>query len=221
MRELQADFDRLGPWRTKFDFDGRSYGGAFDAANDGRLVLFKQHFPDPNKRVLELGSMEGGHTVEIAKHSRHVTAIEGRNENRHRAELIAQITNTRNLQFRDGNLETLDPSPLGIFDVCFNVGLLYHIPEPWLLLARLARCCKAMFLWTHIGVDRGIHGEYRGEMYREFGRSDPLSGLSPESFWPTHDELLRMLVNNGFVACETIQHSGNSCIIKCESTFLR
>ena len=41
-------------------------------------------------------------------------------------------------------------------------------------------------------------GGYAGRSYDEWGRSEPLSGLSPTSFWPTRDELVRMLADAGF-----------------------
>ena len=47
---------------------------------------------------------------------------------------------------------------------------------------------------------------YAGSMYREFGRRDPLSGLSPESFWPTLDALRQMLADAGFGATAVCDH---------------
>ncbi len=42
--------------------DGVPYGGSFDAVNDPRLDLFFAAFPTPES-ILELGSLEGGHTI--------------------------------------------------------------------------------------------------------------------------------------------------------------
>ncbi|HEX5503271.1 MAG TPA: hypothetical protein VFW96_11665, partial [Thermomicrobiales bacterium] len=86
-------------------------------------------------------------------------------------------------------------------------GLLYHLPRPWELLDRIARASDRLFLSTHYALAdeasvtvRGL----RGRMYREYGVDDPLSGLSPESFWPTLDSLDAMLRAAGFTSIRVI-----------------
>jgi SAM-dependent methyltransferase len=199
--QLARQFQALGPWITRFEINKRIYGGSYEAAKDERLKLFFKHHPNPG-RVLELGCLEGGHTFPIAKKASEVIAIDSRDHNLEKARWLAEeVFETRNVEFREANLETFDLGKLGSFDVCFNVGVLYHLPEPWVLLSRLAKNCRSMFLWTHYAPEHeaGVVREgYNGMLYREFGPDEPLSGMSELSFWPSMSELMRMLDDTGF-----------------------
>jgi len=221
---LTHAFSVLSPWQTRFEIDGVMYGGQYHAAIDSRLFLFKQHFPQVN-RLLELGCLEGGHSIELASIADSIVAIDARDENLRKAEWIAEISGATNIRFLWSNLETTDIDALGVFDVCFNLGLLYHLPAPWLLLRKLAQSCRAMFLWTHHAKERLVNrGGYWGELYHEHGYSDALSGMSNESFWPTRDELIKMLNDCGFADCTILSEedtvSGPAVTLKCVSQML-
>ncbi|MGL5094077.1 MAG: hypothetical protein ACRDD1_00715, partial [Planctomycetia bacterium] len=103
-------------------------------------------------------------------------------------------------------------APLGRFDAVFDVGLLYHLPDPHLFLKRLAAVADRHYLWTHFCPPAKADAEqagYRGCRYREFGVAEPLSGLSPTSFWPTLPELQRMLADVGWTE-QTVVARDNS-----------
>ena len=56
-------------------------------------------------------------------------------------------------------------------------------------------------MWTQCAdepVEGHDAGGYAGRSYDEWGRWEPLSGLSPTSFWPTREELVRMISDAGF-----------------------
>jgi hypothetical protein len=172
-----------------------------------------------------LGCLEGGHTLAIARAAIEVVAVDARPENISKARLMQRVYGAGNVRFVEADLDALDPAELGAFDVAFNVGLLYHLAAPWRLLAGLASSCRAMFLWTHVArsVVWGVRrGGYRGRLYREGGFADPLSGLSPRSFWPTQKELLRMIRDAGFGEIEILDldHShphGPAVLLTCRS----
>jgi SAM-dependent methyltransferase len=200
-KRLKREFKRRGPWVTRFDIEGISYGGAYHAEADDRLRRFFELFPNPG-RVLELGCLEGGHTFPLARIAREVVAIDARTDNLDRARWLQHDVMRRpNISFLQADLEHFDLSVLGPFDVTFNVGLLYHLPEPWVLLERLAPVTRAMFLWTHVAAAHHACVEdngYWGMPYAEGGPADPLSGTSRLSFWPTLESLREMLGNSGF-----------------------
>jgi quinol monooxygenase YgiN len=206
--ELQVEFHARGPWVTGFTLGGRVLGGGYLAEADQRLQWFCERFPRPG-RILELGALEGGHTFSLARAAEHVVAIESRPENLKRARwLQREVFRQPNITFVEANLETFDLAALGHFDVAFNCGVLYHLPRPWELLARLAPQTAAMFVWTHVASPHraNIHREgYRGMRYREWGMRDPLSGMSGHSFWPTLEELRRMLHETGFEDIELVE----------------
>lgn len=193
-------FTARGPWVTAFEIDGALRGGNYDPRFDERLTAFRTNYPNPG-RVLDLGCLEGGFSIEIAKSAEEVVGIDSRPENLDRARWISEILRADRVSYLHADLEEFDFAGLGDFEVVFNVGLLYHLREPWKLLARLADRTQAMFLWTHVAARQAQtveRGGYRGIEYAEYGRDDPLSGMSEKSFWPTLAELRRMLRDAGF-----------------------
>jgi len=199
----RTDFDRLGPWVTKFTINGRDYGGGFDAQNDGRIQQFRNAFPTAS-RILELGSLEGGQTIGLASLLGvvEVIGLEGRASNLEKAELVKRLFGLGNLRFSQANLEA--PGILrqfGTFDAVYCCGLLYHLPRPWELLRQIAKVSADLFLSTHYcpAEKAGIvRNGYRGMWFRESGLHDPLSGLSARSFWPVRESLMAMLQDAGF-----------------------
>jgi SAM-dependent methyltransferase len=205
---MAAEFEARGPWVTRFVVDGHAFGGTFDVESDSRIAQFQAAFPNA-RTILELGSLEGGHTVRLAgiEGVTRVIGLEGRAENIARAEFVLQLLDVSNAQVTLANLQTFDLAALGSFDAVFNCGLLYHLPEPWELLARVAGVTECMYLSTHYCDDDAAtttERGYRGCSYQEFGYEDPLSGLGPSSFWPTRDALLAMVATAGFPSIEVI-----------------
>src|SRR5690606_18609910 len=123
----------------------------------------------------------------------HVTAIDARREHLERARFVQSLIKADNISFLQGNLETFDFRTIGRFDAIYNVGLLYHLPQPWVALRRLAIVAPSMYLWTHLpagDIETVVRGGYRGVLYRE-QEGDRVGGVSSRSFRPTFDELQR------------------------------
>lgn len=201
--DLEQAFRERRPWVTRFVIDGRAYGGRYDAANDIRMTWFREHFPDA-RTILELGSLEGGHSFALAAlpQVERVVALEGRQASLARASFVQELLGRDNVSFVRADLQQTDLSQFGSFDVVVCLGLLYHLPEPWRLVEQIARVSRSLFLWTHYAAPRKAkktrHG-YRGRTYREWlFLFEALSGLSPASFWPDRESLLRMLADHGF-----------------------
>lgn len=171
-------------------------------------------------RTLELGPLEGFWSILLEKMGvRENVAIESRPENLARCERIKALHHLDRTRFVPGDIEQLADGRAtadlgGPFDLVFCLGLLYHLPEP----ARALRWCRAqaprLFLGTHY-VEPGeprrylaanfVDGQYqadgqtyRGKTYREGGIGDPLSGMSPTSFWPFEADLIAMIRAAGY-----------------------
>ncbi len=218
-KELRRQFSRY-KWVTKFEIDGCEYGGWYDAAADRRLRQFAERFPD-SRRILELGSLEGGHTLGLSRlpDVTQVLGLEGRDYNVEKANFIKTLTQSNNVEFRQCDLEDADFSDLGAFDAVFSVGLLYHLREPWRHLDALARVSRNLFLWTHYADEakaRETVNGFKGWRFQERGYDDPLSGLSAYSFWPTLDSLKSMITTAGFPRIEVIEtnpkHPHGCCV---------
>jgi SAM-dependent methyltransferase len=195
---LSREFRSRGPWVTRFRIDGRTYGGKAELVDDGRIGQFAAAFPEAQS-VLELGCLEGAHSFSLAKLANRVVAVEGRHENIARAQFVQELLKVENVTFVEADLETVPLERFGRFDAVFCVGLLYHLPKPWLLLDQLAGVAPNVFLQTHYAEhEEATVDGMPGRTYREHGRADPLSGLSPESFWLTIPALTERLERSGY-----------------------
>jgi SAM-dependent methyltransferase len=204
--QLQQEFDRLAArseWLASYSIDGQTYGSGLNHDHDVRPSQFFGLVPNA-RRILELGSCQGGGTFQLAQHPgvQEVVAIEGRDYNIEKARFVQPLLGITNVTFVEANLETFDFASLGRFDAVYCVGLLYHLPEPWKLLARLTEASDVVYLNTHFCrancVSKTAQG-YEGANWRESGFEDPLSGLSTWSFWPTLKSLAQMLLDTDFV----------------------
>lgn len=221
---LQAEFERRGPWVTAFLIDGHVYGGSYHAASDIRLGRFLHTFPGIST-VLELGSLEGGHSLHLAAQPgiRRVVAVEGRPDNVARAEFVQDVLGVANLSFHTLDLDTAPLTQLGRFDAVFCMGLLYHLREPWRLLSEIGKVSRNLFVWTHYTESRRTHcvdPGYEGASYRETWLRQarhPLSGLCRKAFWPTMASLEQMLHGAGFDTVHVFDrdpdHANGPCVL--------
>jgi SAM-dependent methyltransferase len=199
-QRLQERFEALGPWYTRHTVDGRAYGGAHDYATDWRVGLFFHWFGRP-RTILELGSFEGAHSLMLAdpEHVERVLGLEGRAESIRRAEFVTDLLGKGKIAFEQSDLETDDLSRHGRFDAVFCAGLLYHLQEPWRLLAEIAKITDRLYLDTHYAsTEAETRGSYVGASIGEGGYDDALSGLGARSFWLSLPALIAALNDVGF-----------------------
>lgn len=206
-----AEFEKLKPWITKFQIEGKDYGGNFDALNDVRIKQFFEIFPGA-KNIIELGSLEGGHSFALAQNPivERVLAIEGREKNIEKAKLVQKLFGDQKVEFVEGDLEKLNFEQFGAFDAVFCSGLLYHLPKPWELIPKLARLSPNIFIWTQVSEEskaKKMREGWRGKIYREGGFFDPLSGLSKKSFWLSLGSLIGLLTVNGYREIKIFEHN--------------
>jgi SAM-dependent methyltransferase len=200
-------FDRavagLGPWWFRFERDGVPFGGPVERDTERVSWFFGgvARLRGDVRTVLELGSHEGNHSLQLAGRAsvQRVVALEGRPDNLARARFVQRVFGDGKIVFREYDLERLDSSDFeDRFDAVFCAGVLYHLPRPWRLIAELSRLCRRyLFLDTHHAWPPEATAE--GYMGRWVGEGpDPLSGLSPSSFWLTLPALIEALRECGF-----------------------
>jgi 2-polyprenyl-3-methyl-5-hydroxy-6-metoxy-1,4-benzoquinol methylase len=175
-------------------------------------------------RILDLGSLEGGLALELAREGWDVTGIEGRDANFEKADLIRNYFALDNLRFELRDVKTLDPARDGVFDVIVCCGLLYHLDDPFAFLETLAALTAPdgfLFLDTHVApespekfaantaqlgeVETVEHGPrtYDGRWAFEPREGTRLerqwSAVSNDrSFWPSRRSLIRGVYHAGF-----------------------
>jgi SAM-dependent methyltransferase len=205
---IAVEFEQVGPWVFRFRIDNADYGGAVSAVGDARVEWFWRFAPEA-RRILELGSLEGAHTVLLAERATRVVGIEGREVNLRKAQLVQRLLGLRKVDFVQANLESAELAQFGHFDAVFCSGLLYHLPEPWKLIAQLPRVAPKLLLWTHycaeLAADTAQDG-FRGRMHLEGGAAEPLSGMSPTAFWLTLGSLINLLTASGYKSVHVLQN---------------
>lgn len=200
--EINLEFEKRKPWITKFEIQGKTYGGNFDAMNDARVAQFFEQLPNV-KTVLELGSLEGGHSFALAKNDQvtSVKAIEIRPANIEKAKFVQNLLGDTKVDFIEADLEKVKLTDFGQFDAVFCSGLLYHLPKPWELLEQFKDISPNVFIWTQYADEKSakkVVNGYRGKWYREGSWLDPLSGRSRYSFWLSLGSLMQILTESDF-----------------------
>ncbi len=180
------------------------------------------------KRVLDVGCLEGGFSVEFARRgASEVLGVEARRVSVRRCDLVRELTGLNNLRFLCGDVlhelsRAQDP-----FDIVFATGILYHLPHPDTVLRLIRERCRGfMLLCTHVArPEASSHGcsedvvQYFGEQGTYSGRNYSESGPDPAverdndlwaawsnegSFWPFEDDLVRMIEAAGFPSIQKI-----------------
>ncbi len=186
-------FALRGPRDTRFTIDDHTYGGEYDPTGDPRIRLFRDTFPTA-RRILEIGSFEGGHTFQLAADAAEVVAVESRTANLRRARYVQRLLDVDNVRWVQADVEVDDLTRLGRFDATLCSGVLYHLPEPSRLLDQLPQLAPGALIWTHVGRTAEVeHDGLVGVWFEEIGIRNSTSGMSPRSFWPTLESLLGRL----------------------------
>src|ERR1019366_732858 len=172
-------------------------------------------FPEgvAGKRLVDLGCLEGGYTVELARAGFDALGIEVRQSNFDNCQRVKAATNLPNLSFACDDVHNL--AKYGVFDVVFCCGLLYHLDEPHKFLDLMAQVCqRVIIIDTHV-ADKQPNGKFKlsemtenegwaGRWFSEFDNdharhTDKWSAWSNrKSFWPMKRDLMQGLFQAGF-----------------------
>jgi hypothetical protein len=189
------------------------------------------------RTVLELGSLEGGHTYQLDRlGASAILAIEANTSAYMRSLIVKELLDIRHARFVCGDFVAFLRENQQKFDVCFASGVLYHMRNPAELIALLSRATDRVLLWTHyydrdIIIQRPDFGsrfpdippqpaEYQGFIYQTYrhqyqGELDMATfcgGSAPYSNWMARDDILACLRYFGFdqlrVGLENREHGG-------------
>jgi len=178
-------------------------------------------------RIVDLGCLEGGYSIEFARHGHEVVGIDARQLNIDRAIAAKENLGLSHVEFVVDDVKNL--ADYGQFDVVFCSGLLYHLDNPKSYIELLGRIAtRALILNTHYAravdpmyddaeaeaerVDFSLselteHEGLPGRWYREYDTDDPRPEIegrlwaafsNERSFWPTKPALLAACRSAGF-----------------------
>lgn len=192
-----SEFARLAaentPWVSGFKFGGHWYGGDYHPTEDGRLDLFRNFFPQA-KTVLEVGCLEGGHSVQLRELGvTKVIALEGRETNIRKAEFIRTCYgyNEFDIRFIHGDADKFDFSSIVKVDAILCIGVLYHLVNPTNVIKQMSKISDNLFIWTH-------YNPKVSDFRPEGDLNSPTAGLSKKSLWLSKDAMLRMFSRLGY-----------------------
>ena len=228
-----------GEWLTRIP---NPVGGFFAS---GDLALFtddaRPHwtagmFGDPlcglkNRKILELGPMEGHHTYQLERMGGDVIAIECNAECYLKCLVVKEALGMR-AKFFLGNFLSYLEAPGTFFDLIMASGVLYHMVNPIRLIYLLSTRTNNVFMWTHYwkeGIpdedwpsERIGYGGYECTGYRRhYGSGENLSSkymgglgawavrLPPENILEAfhHFGLSEVIIHDDYE-----QHEGGPCM---------
>jgi SAM-dependent methyltransferase len=170
-----------------------------------------REFCPPGARVADLGCLEGGYSVLLARAGYEVLGIEGQPGNFETCRRVAERVGLDNLSFAQDDVRNLGDH--GSFDAVLCAGLLYHLDQPVSFLHELGRLTRRLLIVptnfaTVEGRELATFGdllddelsEHEARRGRWFGEiPGPWSSLgNPRSFWLERDDLLRTMIAAGF-----------------------
>ena len=171
------------------------------------------------KKILDLGCLEGGIAIHLAKKGYNVTGLDIRESNIRKAEFASQCLQlTKKCKWITGDVnDTQIWDSMEEFDIVICSGLLYHIEAQNIipLMKRMKKACKQnglAIIDTNIaaeGVDIIEAGGLSmfGHYWKEHDENDSLedrltktwSSLhNTQAFWLTERSLVNCLVHSGF-----------------------
>jgi hypothetical protein len=210
-------------WSSKMpDGSGlRSTPGPAALFEDGRIDWLSGvigGFQD--KKILELGPLEAGHTYMMHKGgAKSITAIEANSRSYLKCLCVKEIFGLDRAGFVYADAQVYTSECTEDFDLCVASGILYHMTQPVEFIKNIARMSKTLFIWTHY-YDESLKD--RANLARQFeepheievdGQTYTVSkrnyeealkwagfcgGGKPWAHWLTRDSLMQALQLSGF-----------------------
>jgi hypothetical protein len=149
--------------------------------DDQRLKYIAYFLDVCDQRVLEIGPLEGQHSVLLEKMgARENIAIEAREDNLRKCNRVKEKYGLARTTFLQHDLERLcdgteRPQFEGAFDIVFCLGVLYHLRSPGRALQWFRSRTDTVFLGTHYVDDPGRPAQkypFNGKTYRAVLQSE-------------------------------------------------
>lgn len=177
--------------------------------------LLRAVYPEPKgKRIVDLGCLEGGYALELAKMGYEAFGIEVRQSNYDNCLAIKDAFNLPNLDFAKDDVWNLDK--YGHFDLAYCCGLLYHLDRPREFIRKMAAHADVVVINTHFATENNstvfnlsdltTNEALPGRWYSEHNAVDVAeleelkwtSWENNRSFWLTRPAIFEALIDAGF-----------------------
>lgn len=187
-----------------------------DRSSVRAAISLMQSNIEPGATIFDLGCLEGGFSIELARCGFDVTGVDARASNIECAEFAKGNIGLNNVKFVRGDVVDWEPDDSA--DGVFCGGLLYHLDDPASFVKKLKRITKSFVVVdTHYSKrlpgpmfrlgPLESHNGYNGRWYTEFPDEKTFqnrekyrlsSWNNMKSFWPLRHEIVRMMQDAGF-----------------------
>lgn len=197
-------------WITKYEFGETSNNGEEYQHHDWGVNKLNEIFPLKGKTVIEMGPQEAAHTIMMHNFgAKQIISLEGRLTNYIKCCIIKNIYELNNVKFYFEDLRSSDLKKYGAFDVCLCSGILYHLPEPQDLIAKISEVAPRILINSHVATEEFPKTEtieislgknkYRAKNVEEYNIDTEIAeGLQRFSLWLFRDDLIKLLQDVGY-----------------------
>ncbi|WP_421423127.1 class I SAM-dependent methyltransferase [Agrobacterium rosae] len=235
----QNAIDALPGWTSAFPVSQLNAGNVPLFA-DGRIIAALAEYGSiKDRRVLEIGPLEGMHTYILNQHGpASIDAIEANRSCFLRCLVTKEILGIDLASFKLGDIQKWLSECEATYDFALASGVLYHMPDPGEFLRLVAAKVDAVFIWTHYcheeempvaDVRRAPFSgnvevrEVAGMALRYFERSYQhaeenasfCGGMKDRHYWLQKDEIIALLKHLGYNSVKILQedrsHPGGPC----------
>jgi hypothetical protein len=219
---LQNAIDVVVGWNTSFPPEYELKAGSLATYNDPRILWAMECFgPLDDRRVLELGPLEGGHTSMLDAAGARIDAIEANQLAFTRCLVTKEIMGLTRSRFWLGDFVKALENWEQRYDFIVASGVLYHLKDPLHLIELMAKRTDAIYVWTHVVDEVAMppsdprrlvfsssveNKQFHGINVRSYRRTYAQTqnnvafcgGMNDEHRWLHRDDLLEALKVVGF-----------------------
>lgn len=236
----QNAVDALPGWNSAFPPEAGLNAGTHPLFADGRISWALSHAGSlENKKIIEVGPLEGMHTYMLNKHRpATIDAIEANKGCFLRCLVTKEVLGVDRAKFYLGDALRWLQETKTHYDLAVASGVLYHMSDPGHFLSQIASRCDQLFIWTHYFDDNTMpqsdsrRQAFTGKVetrtfagvsvtYFERGyfnantNANFCGGMKDRHYWMRRDDIISLLSALGFEDIEIGQddptHGGGPC----------
>lgn len=206
------------PWHHSFEIvPGVPVLGSYDPG----FLLEKLRLPDQmnGMTVADLGASNGYFSFMLRKRGAKVTAFDFRHKDNSGFGLLQLINGMSDIDHYHVNVLDVTPERFGTFDIVLCLGLLYHVADPYKLLANCTALANQRLLVESYCIDNELPDALRGSPIVRFipdpqrlpGNQQPNEDTS--IFWGFSSKSIELMVRDLGFEVDRVEVWSDRCLV--------